>query len=181
MSLVVHSAIVLFSFWGHPVMLSLMPIPGSIFNFSTSMPVPENFVLNGLYNKHKVIVISQCGFALYFPDNYWYWAPFICLLTAFFYLGRIVSSGPMLIFNLDICVFKWRCWYTCLQAKLLQSCQTLWDSMECNTPGSPIHGILQRRIVESVAMPSLLADLPDPAIEPTSHYPSCIGRQVLYH
>jgi len=53
--------------------------------------------------------------------------------------------------------------------------------MECNTPGSPIHGILQRRIVESVAIPSLPEDLPDPAIEPTSHYLSCIGRQVLYH
>ena len=26
-----------------------------------------------------------------------------------------------------------------------------------------------------------LSDLPNPGVEPSSHYVSCIGRQVLYH
>ena len=52
------------------MLLCIMPVPASILNFSISMPVLEYFVLNGLYNNHEGIVISQCGFALYFPGNY---------------------------------------------------------------------------------------------------------------
>ena len=42
---------------------------------------------------------------------------------------------------------------TCVPAQSLQSCLTLWDPMECNPPGSSVHGILQARILEWVAMP----------------------------
>jgi len=35
-----------------------------------------------------------------------------------------------------------------------QSCLTLCDPMECSPPGSSVHGILQARILEWVAMPS---------------------------
>ena len=35
-----------------------------------------------------------------------------------------------------------------------QSCPTLCNPMDCNLPGSSIHGILQARILEWVAMPS---------------------------
>ena len=42
----------------------------------------------------------------------------------------------------------------CVCAKSLQSCPTLCDLMDCNPPGSSVHGILQARILESVAMPS---------------------------
>ena len=34
-----------------------------------------------------------------------------------------------------------------------QSCQTLWDPMDCSPPGSSVHGILQARILEWVAIP----------------------------
>ena len=34
-----------------------------------------------------------------------------------------------------------------------QSCLTLWDPMNCSPPGSSVHGILQARILEWVAMP----------------------------
>ena len=34
-----------------------------------------------------------------------------------------------------------------------QSCLTLGDPMDCNPPGSSVHGILQARILEWVAMP----------------------------
>ena len=39
-------------------------------------------------------------------------------------------------------------------AKSLQSCPTLCDPMDCSPPGSCVHGILQARILEWVAMPS---------------------------
>ena len=39
-------------------------------------------------------------------------------------------------------------------AKSLQSCLTLCDPMDCSLPGSFVHGILQTRILECVAMPS---------------------------
>ena len=35
-----------------------------------------------------------------------------------------------------------------------QSCPTLCDSTDCSPPGSSVHGILQARILEWVAMPS---------------------------
>ena len=37
---------------------------------------------------------------------------------------------------------------------LAQSCLTLCDPMECSPLGSSVHGILQARILEWVAMPS---------------------------
>ena len=39
-------------------------------------------------------------------------------------------------------------------AKSLQSYPALCDPMDCNSPGFSIHGILQARILERVAMPS---------------------------
>ena len=41
-----------------------------------------------------------------------------------------------------------------MQAKSLQSCLTLCDPMDRSPPGSSVHGILQARILEWVAMPS---------------------------
>ena len=40
-------------------------------------------------------------------------------------------------------------------AKLLQSCPTLCDPIDSNTPGSPVPGILQARTLEWVPLPSL--------------------------
>ena len=42
----------------------------------------------------------------------------------------------------------------CLDVKLLQSCPILCDPMDCSPPGSSVHGILQARILEWVAMSS---------------------------
>ena len=39
-------------------------------------------------------------------------------------------------------------------AKSLQSCLTLSDRMDCSLLGSSVHGILQARILEWIAMPS---------------------------
>ena len=39
-------------------------------------------------------------------------------------------------------------------ARLLQSCLTLCDSMDCSPPGSSVQGLLQAGVLEWVAMPS---------------------------
>ena len=50
---------------------------------------------------------------------------------------------------------------------LLQSCLTLCNPTYYSSPGSSVHGILQARILEWVAMP-FSRGLPDPWIKPTS-------------
>ena len=40
------------------------------------------------------------------------------------------------------------------ESEVAQLCPTLCDPMDCSPPGSPVHGILQARILEWVAMPS---------------------------
>ena len=46
-----------------------------------------------------------------------------------------------------------------------QSCLTRFNPMDCSPPGSSVHGVLQARILEWVAMP-LPGDLRNPGIEP---------------
>ena len=53
------------------------------------------------------------------------------------------------------------------------SCLTLCDPMNCSPPGSPVHGILQARVLAWVAIFSF-RDLPDPGIKPAS--PASSGR-----
>ena len=49
-----------------------------------------------------------------------------------------------------------------------QLCLTLWDPMDCNPPGSSIHGIFQAKILEWVAI-SFSRDLLNPEMESGSH------------
>ena len=46
-----------------------------------------------------------------------------------------------------------------------ESSLILFNSMDCSPPGPSVHGILQARILEWVAI-SFSRDLPDPEIEP---------------
>ena len=66
--------------------------------------------------------------------------------------------------------------FVCEHAKSLQLCPTLWDSMDCSPPDSSVHGILQARILEWVAIPSFRR-----TSQPRDWtLVSCIGRWVLY-
>ena len=44
--------------------------------------------------------------------------------------------------------------YVCTHAQSLQQCLTLCDPVDYSLPGSSVHGILQARILEWVALPS---------------------------
>ena len=67
---------------------------------------------------------------------------------------------------------QWLC--LCSVAK---PCQTLCDPMDCSSPGSSVHGILQARILEWVAISSSRGSS---RLRDQIHI-SCIGRRVLYH
>ena len=46
--------------------------------------------------------------------------------------------------------------YKCISewvSEVVQSCPTLCDPVDCSPPGSSVHGILQARVLEWVAMP----------------------------
>ena len=64
-----------------------------------------------------------------------------------------------------------------LRYKSLQSCLTLGDPMNCSLLGFFVHGVLQARPLEWVAMPSSRGSS---QFRNQTHV-SCIGRWVLYH
>ena len=57
------------------------------------------------------------------------------------FLYSILSGDNIIICN------TWRS-----EVKFAQSCPTLWDYMDCSLPGSSVHGVLQARIMEWVAI-----------------------------
>ena len=70
--------------------------------------------------------------------------------------------------------------HTSMCTKSLQLYLTLDDPRDCGPPGSTLHGILQARILEWVAIPfSRMSS--QPKDQTHKSYVSFIGRQVLYH
>ena len=68
--------------------------------------------------------------------------------------------------------------YNRICAKSLQSCPTLCNPMDCSLPGSSVHGILQARILEWVAVSSCRRSSQPRDGTCVSYI--CIGRLVLY-
>ena len=75
--------------------------------------------------------------------------------------------------NTDASVFVF------LSAKLLQSYPILCDPMDCNLPDSSVHGSLQARILEWVAMPSSRGSS-RPKDQIYVSYISCTGWGVFF-
>ena len=65
-----------------------------------------------------------------------------------------------------------------MQAKLLQPYLTLFDLVDCSPPGSSVHGILQARIPEWIAMPSFRGS-PQLRDQTSIFCVSCTGRRIL--
>ena len=68
---------------------------------------------------------------------------------------------------------------SCMCVKVLQSCTTLCNPMDCSLPGSSVHQILQARILEWAAISSSRGSS-QPRAQTHISYVSGIGRQVLY-
>ena len=67
-----------------------------------------------------------------------------------------------------------------MHVKLIQSCPSVCDPVDCSPPGSSVHGILQARILEWVTMP-LSRGSSWPRGWTYISFVSCDGRQILYH
>ena len=68
-----------------------------------------------------------------------------------------------------------------VHAKLLQSCPTLCDPVDCRLPGLSIHGNSPGKNTRVGCHALLQGDLPDSRVEPASLDVSCNGRWILYH
>ena len=92
---------------------------------------------NYSYFKQTIILIL---YLLLLLVAYTHWVVGIALAfsQAFYTFTRLLLTTP------SVCAYK----------LLLQLCLTLCDPMDCGSPGSSVHGILQARILEWVAMPS---------------------------
>ena len=80
-------------------------------------------------------------------------------------LGSTYSSFPRLTTTISF-----YCLHVC--AKLLRSCPTLCNTMDCSPPGFSVHRILQTRMLEWVAVPSSRGSswwIEPPSLTPTSY------------
>ena len=66
------------------------------------------------------------------------------------------------------------------KSELAQLCPTLCDPVDCSPPDSSVHGILQARKLEWVAIPSCRGSSGPRNRSPVSCI-SCTDRQILYH
>ena len=91
-----------------------------------------------------------------------------------------IVSGMLLVHNVFLKALgksKSKGVHGCFCCSVAQSSPTLWNPMDCSPPGFSVHGILQARTLEWVAIP----------FSRGSSWPrdqtciSCIGRWVLYH
>ena len=67
-------------------------------------------------------------------------------------LGSKITADGDYSHAIKRCLFLGRKGMTNLAVLVAQSCVTLCDSMDCSLPGFPVHGILQARILEWVAI-----------------------------
>ena len=95
----------------------------------------------------------------------------------FFFIWRIIAVHCRVGFCRTL---MWISRTSCVHAMLIQLCPTLCDPMDGSPPVSSVHGILQARILEWIAMPSS-GGSSWPRDWTWVSYVSCIGRQVLYH
>ena len=107
--------------------------------------------------------VDPCRISLYCICPFLYYKGFSALLSGHIFFSVSVKRNSL---NLS------------LHVKSLQLCPLLWP-VDCSPPGSSVHGILQARILEWVAMPSSKV-CSQPRDWTRISYISCIGRRVLY-
>ena len=132
--------------------------------------------------KHQqLIAVHEYGFYLLKLFNIKF--SIFCFLTKYMKgvgnrpQGQFTSWRPLKAFESCNLFF---CLNMCVHAKLLQSCLTLCDPVDCSLPDFSVHGILQARVLEWVTMPSSRGPS-QPRDQTRISYVSCTGRKVLYH
>ena len=74
-----------------------------------------------------------------------------CPVLPLVWIAFLVGALNLHFFGQNSCLQCFH-WVLCMHAKLVQSCPTLCDPMDCSPPGSPVHGILQATMLEWVAI-----------------------------
>ena len=97
-----------------------------------------------------------------------------------FSLGKERARGSLYMGSPRSPLSPFALWFSCMSllcmyANLLQLCLTLCDPMGCSPPGSSVHGIIQRRILEWAAVPSSRGSS-RPRVWTCISCFSCIGR-----
>ena len=92
----------------------------------------------------------------------------------YFFLGVLPRITE---YDFEVHVYKRR---ICVFAKLPQSCPALCDPTDHSPPDSSVHGILQERILEWLAIPSSRGSSQS-RDQTYISYVSCIDRWILYH
>ena len=125
--------------------------------------------MGNLLSVFASFAINTSSSSLWHLEGYVYWSPGFFFF--FFFLSCPWSTrlgGFNLTINFDLANISFWVWghklrsdthWLCISAlcvciQSLQLCLTLCDTMDCSLPGSSVHGILQTRILEWVAMPS---------------------------
>ena len=103
------------------------------------------------------------------------WQCFIHPSTALSILSLAFSDMP---YHGPFTFFK--SWNTLTFAKSLQSSLTFYDPVDCSLSGSSVHGTLQPRKLQWVAMPFSRGCFP-PRDQNLISYVSYFGREVFYH
>ena len=78
------------------------------------------------------------------------------------------------------CHFFLQCMKVKSEGEVAQSCPTLSDPMDHSPPGSSVHGTVQARVRECVAISSSRGS-PPPRDRTCVSCVSCIGRQILHY
>ena len=75
----------------------------------------------------------------------------------------IVSNSKTYASNISPLTWTWK-----KESEVAQSCPSLCDPVDCSPPGSSVHGILQARILEWVAISFSRGPSQNPGIKPRS-------------
>ena len=119
--------------------------------------------------------VSMCS-VVYVCVMYMYMCVCVCVYVLVC-LCMCMSMYMCVYVYMSMCV----CISVCVRACLICfNCVLLCNVMACSPPGSSVHGILQARILEWVAMPSS-RESSRSSDQTHVSYVSCIGRWVLYH
>ena len=111
------------------------------------------FLMSGLQSKFIVFI---CKFMLF-------------ITKLFKGIWEIFKRGNLKQSQMSFCY--------CCCCLVVKSCLTLCDLKDCSLPGSPVHGILQARILEWVVI-FFYRDLPDPGMKPTFSYVSLLADSL---
>ena len=78
-----------------------------------------------------------------------------CFTFYYWFIGTLLTNISSIKYVANTVYLSFICFLTvCMHAKSLQLCPTLCKPMDCSPPDSSVHGILQARILEGVALPS---------------------------